>query len=81
MVVFELLLGLFFGDRVLFDRVLLFGDLDHLFFDLFEILFAYLLFCLEVVVKALFDDRSDIELGIGIKMLDGLSHQVRCGMA
>ena len=71
----------FFTDLVTGDRVLLFCEVQHLFFDALQVPLADLFFDLEIVIKTVFNDGPDVELRIRVKFLDRLRHEVRGGVA
>ena len=62
--------------RVALDRDVLLDELMHAGLDLLEIFGRERTVELEVVVKAVFNGRSDRHLGLREEFLDGLRHQV-----
>src|SRR5690606_24513338 len=59
------------------DRLVALDDLAHPLLDPLEILRRERLVAGEIVVEAVLDRGADRDLGLGIKLLDGLGHHVR----
>ena len=60
------------------------GGLDnalHALFDFLEVLRSERSLDIEIVVEAVFDDRSNTKLGVRANLLHGLGHDMGCGMA
>ena len=56
-------------------------DLPHLLLDAWQVLVAQSDRRIDVVVEAVFDDRSDTQLAAGVQLLDGFGEHVRRRMA
>ena len=63
------------------DVVIALGQLQHPFLDRLEILRCKLAAEVHVVIKAVFNDRADRHLDIGIQRLERLTKQMRTGVA
>ena len=59
-----------------FQRIVGLRDLFHFFLDLVEVLFAEFVIGIEVVIKSVFDGRSDGQLCVRPEVFDGLRHYV-----
>ena len=73
----EICNGFIARQRIALERNVLFHKFLHSSFDLFEIFGREGALKLEVVVKAIFNGRSDRHFSRRVKLLDSLSHQVR----
>ena len=78
---FHQLLGFLAGKREAFHLQVFLDDLRHFGFDLFEGFRSEGDLAVKIVVKAVFDGRTDGQLGIGVQSLDRLGQNVRRGMA
>ena len=78
---FHQLHGLGAGQDERLDGQVLLDDLAHLFFDVCQILVAELLVAqIDVVVEAVLGSGAEGEISLRIQALDGLRHDVGCGV-
>ena len=79
---FHQLHGLGAGQDEGLDGQILLDDLAHLFFDVCQILVAELLVAqIDIVVEAVLGSGAEGEISLRIQALDGLRHDVGCGVA
>ena len=79
---FHQLHGLGAGQDEGLDGQILLDDLAHLFLDVCQILVAELLVAqIDVVVEAVLGSGAEGEISLRIQALDGLRHDVGCGVA
>ena len=68
----------FIGGDDLFDKGMPGGDdLAHAFFDLLQVIFRDLFGQVKIIIKAIFDRRTDRVLGLRVEFQHGLRHDVR----
>ena len=78
---FHQLHGLGAGQDEGLDGQILLDDLAHLFFDVCQILVAELLVAqIDIVVEAVLGGRAESKVSLRIQALDGLRHDVGCGV-
>ncbi len=58
-----------------------FDDFMHFLFDFCKIISGKRLFARKVIIKAVFNSRADGNLNVRPQFFDGLSHNVRAGVA
>src|SRR6185436_11768189 len=69
--------GLLAGDFLAVERLVFFGDLLHLGFELYEVVGGEFVIEIDVVIETRVRGRSDIEFGVWKKTEDGGRQNVR----